>query len=273
MIEQDLRDGLARAVAAEPPLDFDPDELIARAERETRRRRALAATGALTVLVVLVAVAVPAALGLLRGRPASTPVAGPGQSITTSDSPTPTILAAPVREYSVTELRLHAQKLTDALAQVLPKAVATARHVEIEPWSTAGTPGVITTGPGSLRTFVRLVAQPTPVAIRVQVDAPGVGQPATPGDQCETDQAYGTDCYPTVLAGGDTVLVEELYPDGLPAGRMTSVTDFRPDGSKVSVTAYNWDPTGERPSFTAQPPATSAQLTVLVTDQAINFSG
>jgi hypothetical protein len=52
MLETEIRAGLLTAVATEPPLGFDPDDLIARARKESSRRRALVATGAATVLTI-----------------------------------------------------------------------------------------------------------------------------------------------------------------------------------------------------------------------------
>lgn len=280
MIEQELREGLARAVDTEPPLDFDPGELIARAERETRRRRALAGTGALTVLVVLVAVAVPAALGLVRGRPGSTPAAGPAPASTQLIPPVITLAPSeslvrptPSREYDTAALRVAGQKFTAVLSRVLPAALAGAHDISIQSWRTGDVAGGIAPGPGSLNTYIRFVTQETPVAIRFQVDAPGAGLPADPSDQCDMDQVSGPDCYPSVSPKGGTLLVEKLYPNGVPAGRMISVTDFRPDGSKVSATAYNWDPTDLPRKFVPALPVTAAQLDILVTDQDIGFAG
>ncbi|HET9142163.1 hypothetical protein [Actinophytocola sp.] len=60
MIEERMADRFRAAVADEPPLGFDPDEVVSRAGRERRRRRAVAgsalATGGLAVTTaVLVA--------------------------------------------------------------------------------------------------------------------------------------------------------------------------------------------------------------------------
>jgi hypothetical protein len=67
MSEQDVRDGLWAAVSGEPPLSFDPDALMARADRDLRRRRALVGVGVATTAVAVAAVAVPTVLGSPRG--------------------------------------------------------------------------------------------------------------------------------------------------------------------------------------------------------------
>jgi len=51
--EHDLRDGLRAAVEIEPPLEFDPDALIARGRHLRRRRHALMTVGALVVAGVV----------------------------------------------------------------------------------------------------------------------------------------------------------------------------------------------------------------------------
>lgn len=58
MIEQQIEDRLRAAVADEPPLGFDPDELVDRAVRLRRRRRSVLASVGATSAIALVAVAV-----------------------------------------------------------------------------------------------------------------------------------------------------------------------------------------------------------------------
>ena len=59
MIEQQLRDGLQAALTREPPLGFDPDQVVDGAKRSTHRRRTILATaGAVLVIAVGTATAV-----------------------------------------------------------------------------------------------------------------------------------------------------------------------------------------------------------------------
>lgn len=62
MSEQEIREGMLLAVWDEPPLDFDPDALIRRAEQKKSRRRALASVGVATALIVVSAFALPSLL-------------------------------------------------------------------------------------------------------------------------------------------------------------------------------------------------------------------
>jgi len=66
--EQDLRDSLQQAVWDEPPLDFDPDTFMARAEQLTRRRRALMSVGVATALIIATVATLPAFLTSGRNR-------------------------------------------------------------------------------------------------------------------------------------------------------------------------------------------------------------
>jgi hypothetical protein len=65
--EQDLRDYLQQAVWDEPPLNFDPDSLMARAEQVTKRRRALMSVGVATALIIATVATLPAFLTANRG--------------------------------------------------------------------------------------------------------------------------------------------------------------------------------------------------------------
>ena len=60
MSEQDLRDCMKQAVWDEPPLDFDPDTFMARAEKLTKRRRALMSVGVATALIIATVATLPA---------------------------------------------------------------------------------------------------------------------------------------------------------------------------------------------------------------------
>lgn len=87
MIEQQLRDGLRAAVTAEPPLGFDPDDLVTRTSRTAHRRRTTFAAVAAAAVVVAGTVSAVAATGGLSGGDQHFPVAGP-------QAPTPAQAAA-----------------------------------------------------------------------------------------------------------------------------------------------------------------------------------
>jgi hypothetical protein len=78
MTEHQLADRMRAAVAGEPPLGFDPDEVVDRAIRRSRRRAGATATALGTVTLAVAAVAVTSALG-----------SGPGEAIQTVDPASP----------------------------------------------------------------------------------------------------------------------------------------------------------------------------------------
>lgn len=93
MSEQEVRDGLRAAVSGEPPLSFDPDALMTKAQQKIKGRRALIAAGAATVGVAVAAVAVPTMLGTPRGSTAGDP-GGAGQPcVPPTASVTPTAIS------------------------------------------------------------------------------------------------------------------------------------------------------------------------------------
>jgi hypothetical protein len=83
--EQDLRDCMQQAVWDEPPLDFDPDTFMARAEQLTRRRRALMSVGVATALIIAAVATLPALLtagrnGVDAARTVTTTSAAPSST-------------------------------------------------------------------------------------------------------------------------------------------------------------------------------------------------
>ncbi|HEX6342913.1 hypothetical protein [Umezawaea sp.] len=83
MSEQDLRDSMQQAVWDEPPLDFDPDSFMARAEQLTKRRRALMSVGVATALIIAAVATLPAVLTSGRTRVES------ATSVSTTATPGP----------------------------------------------------------------------------------------------------------------------------------------------------------------------------------------
>lgn len=82
MIEKVLEDRMRAALAGEPPLGFDPDEVVDRAVRHTRRRTAILTLGATAAVVVLaVGAAVVTGAGGDDGRVADTPTATVGGKV------------------------------------------------------------------------------------------------------------------------------------------------------------------------------------------------
>jgi hypothetical protein len=89
VIEQRIADRFRTAVLDEPPLGFDPDEVVDRAKRRQRHRRAIGASALATIGVALAAVAVFAASGGTQLGGVGTP--GSSESVTpTTPPPRPT---------------------------------------------------------------------------------------------------------------------------------------------------------------------------------------
>jgi hypothetical protein len=93
VIEERIAERFLAAVADEPPLGFDPDDVVTGAARRTRQRRAIAATTVATGVVVLTAVALFAANGTGQVRvgaaPTGTTETAPPHSVSKTEGPPP----------------------------------------------------------------------------------------------------------------------------------------------------------------------------------------
>ena len=264
---QDLRESLARAVAEEPPLAFDPDALITRAQREVRRRRTLVAVGAATAMVALVAVIVPAAVGLVRGAGQVTAATSTPVLTTVASTPAPASTAAVPRSYTTGELVSTGNRFTTELLEIMPKAVPDASDVSIQGWTTGGDT-FITPGPGRLDTLVRFQVKGTPTAIALSVRDAGAGLFATPQQSCAAAHLSGPDCVISTTSDGALVVERQAYADA----QTISVIVYRPDGSTVSAAGYNYDPTSRAMvKFSTAPLVTSQQLFLLATQPGFTF--
>lgn len=267
MIERELRAGLDLAVATEPPLAFDPDALVARAQREHRRRKSLAGVGVATAVIAVAAVAVPTALNL-TSAPARITSAS---ALTTTPVPPPVNQWPPagVHQQSFTVDQLHSVTQTwshraeEDLLRVSPQATG----VTVQPWG-GEAEGDVSPGQAYLDTFVPFTVKGERTAVFIQVEEPGFHK-TTPAADCA--QAPGTHCTTTWRSGG--ALVEEAtVPAKADQARPLTVRDYRPDGSVVTVTAYNYDPTAPTNSALSPTlPLTVAQLTELATDPVFVF--
>ncbi|HEX5118610.1 MAG TPA: hypothetical protein VFW65_25785 [Pseudonocardiaceae bacterium] len=297
MIEQQLRAGLDRALADEPPLAFDADRLIATAQRQSQRRRALAGVGAATAVVAVAAVAVPT---LLHGADRRVTTATPPSEITTAPHTTAPHATAPhypwppsgthTRTYDTAQLNSLTNAWTRELRHVFPTVVPDARDVSVQQWdhdATDSTP----TKRNFTDTFVRFTVHGVTTSVSIEVYAPGA-DPTGPNARCAQDSSHslassvepppGVRIPPDtcqITLRGDTALLREMTTTSVPdtstptsaPGRQLSVTQFRADGSVVGVSAYNYDPAGNSDVTAAQPPLTAAQLTTLVTDPDLGF--
>jgi hypothetical protein len=284
MSEHELREGLRSAVADEPPLAFDADRLVERAERGLRRRRSLVAAGAATFLVVAAAVSVPLTLG---ARPGLVPAAAPGITVTstgtaatstgpvtTPPGPTPTgdrhipwpPTGTTAVDYSAGQLAADAGRLTEHLVKTFPAVAPGARKVVVGPWG-AESAVPVGTQRRELSSTVRFLRGDAESTIIVEVDGPGTDDRFTPESVCT--QGSTTCQAKPGPAGGEVVVV--AYADG--DGRLTqAVYDFRTDGTLVFATAYNYDVTLQsEPITTKQAALSTAELSELAADPDLHL--
>jgi hypothetical protein len=266
VIERELRAGLDHAVAIEPPLEFDPDALIARARREGRRRRSLAGVGVATAVIAVAAVAVPTALDMtsatarisVANRPATPPAAQhqwPQENIRQ-------------QSYPVDRLRVIAQAWTKQLERELPRVAPQAADIGVQPWG-GEAEGDISAGQGYLDTFVTFTVHGRAAALAVQVEEPGYHR-TSPSKDCV--QQPETHCWTTWQAGGALVEQATAISQSEPKLNTLTVRQYRADGSVVSVTTYNYNPTSPTKSTsTVAAPLTATQLTALATDPVLAF--
>jgi hypothetical protein len=268
MIEQDLRDGLTGALADEPPLSFDPDRLVARARRETWRRRSLAGVGGATAVIAVAAVV--AATLLHPTTPRQAVAAAPHLTTAPSTAPTPPPdfrwppAGVHVRAYSSAAEKVLATTWTHHLTQTFGTVVPGASQVTVQPWA-----GEAAAGHDYLITSVTFTIHGVRTAMAVQVAAPGQF-PLTPTQSCA--RATSPDrCVFTATADGGLLLYYDIV-GGVANAHLRSVTDYRPDGTVVFTIGYNYDPTN--PAAQGRPgplPVTDAQLTNFATDPMLAF--
>ncbi|MET0234138.1 MAG: hypothetical protein ABW224_05850 [Kibdelosporangium sp.] len=263
MSERELRDGLKLAVADEPPMKFDLDELMDTAERLARRRRALIAVGASTAAVAVAAVAVPVVLGISGGQPIPLPQAAPPTSVAANQHQTRSATQPPKKPAPTkAELQERGAQMQAHLKTRLPAVVPGAK--EVGPGLFGGeAEGKIADGQEYLGSFVSFTLG-TKTAIEVQVQA-SQGDLA---DQCKT----ADDCRTTLRSDGSTLQIDTVHG---PAGNtpdmvIKSAIHLRTDGSAVRISTYNYDPSGDAlPVYQPDVALTVDQITALATDPAL----
>jgi hypothetical protein len=248
MSEQELRDGLKSAVADEPPMAFDVDELVGQAERLVRRRRALVAVGMGTAAVAIAAVAVPVALGI-AGGPVELPTAT-----------TPTVQQLPPAS-TVPQLRERGSQMQVYLKNRLPQVVPGA--VEVDPRAFGGeAEGDVSDGQQYLSGFTRFKLGEVQTAIDVHVQSASAGKDGLGRNGARYLQQDGSEVLidpGTAGSGNDAAM------------RVTSATHYRKDGSITRVTAYNYDPTDSATPKNGRVALDDAQLMALATDPQLHL--
>ncbi|PSL55103.1 hypothetical protein B0I31_10560 [Saccharothrix carnea] len=255
MSEADLREGLQAAVGDEPPLNFDPDELIRRAQDARRRRRALVAVAVVTLALTGTVLALP---GVLDRRMAVD--AASGSVLTTAPSPAvlssrpeplsaTTVPPPPTTAEPTTGVRSFLSGyLTGRFPEVVPGAKVTEVQVN----------EVRDADPRHFSAVVRFIDGTGPSGAVVRLIAPSGREHLArfcAEVECDDPQSRKDG---TLLATGVT---------GDPASKVVvsrAVAHLRVDGSVVQVTAYGYDP--GRGSELPDVALTVDQLVALATD-------
>jgi hypothetical protein len=231
MSEADLREGLRAAVGDEPPLDFDADELIRRAQHVRRRRRALVAVAMATLALTGTVLALPGALEQRTGVEAAS-----GSVLTTTASPAPsprseplptTVLPATTAPAATSGVKSFLTGyLTGRFPEVVPGSKVTAVQVS----------EVRDVEPVHISAIVQFVDRIGPSGAVVRVTAPSQRGPFDRFcDEVECDE-------PLRREDGTRLVIGVT---GDPATKVVvsrAVAHQRADGSVVQVTAYGYGP-------------------------------
>jgi hypothetical protein len=269
MSENDVREGLRGVVDGEPPLSFDPDELMETTRRRTKRRRALVSVGVATTAVAVAAVAVPLALGIQRGTGEVAAGAQPGTAVSTTvppssppeagDIPWPPPGVVPAH-YTAAELTQRGEEMRAHLSSTFASVVPGASGVEVQPFGGEST-GSVSDGQTYLNAFTKFSVAGAPYAVDLQAIAPGAA--VSPEEQCGDHGA----CEARELADGTWLLITE---EGQDQATIVSVIHYRANGAVVRATGYNYDPTSQTAvQYAPAVPVTVDQLAALATDTAL----
>lgn len=264
MSEQELRDGLAALVVDEPPLNFDADALMAKADAAARRRRTLVGASGATVVIAAAAVALPITL---RGGGNPNAQTTPGSVITTTAGP-PSFVWPPahnrVPSLTVEQVEQTAHELQNVTRRAFPRAVPTATGVRVDLFA-GEAEGDYHAGQLNLNGAVHFATAQGKAAVDIEVNAGASTQ--SPGKTCvhESDAS----CKILPQADGTVLVVTRWGQDEL---QVLTVRHFRPDGVVVAVSGYNADTFLPKPtSYLAKIPVTENQLTALATDKGLTM--
>ncbi|GAA2815205.1 hypothetical protein [Saccharopolyspora taberi] len=256
-----LRDGLRAAVADEPPLGFDPDDVVAEAARRHRRRRATAGAGVATLaLVAVIAGAVPALLEPAEVPPAGTEVADAEQWPPPGTRPL---------EITREELRSRTDRVQLDWARAVRGAVPDAMGLRVSPSETRGpAPGRRGSAVFGLSSdFVRK-APGGRVHLTGRIFGPGSVRLSL-RDACEYPDGLVEvlECRRKALPDGSLVVdVVKRLKSGPPSHELYNL---RPDGTVVQVSA---DFGADSADAVSEPPLSSAELIALATDRRLTLA-
>jgi hypothetical protein len=277
--EQDLRDCMKQAVWDEPPLDFDPDSFMARAEQLTRRRRALMSVGVATALIIATVATVPALFVSGRNRVDT----ANSVTATATSAPTPADLPWPPSDANRRNHRYEEDQpeLETMWVNVLSPALQRegAEVGSIGPWSPIYQPMAFQRD-GSfsdvLSGTVSYVGPNGPAQLTITIAGVGSWEPS-PAKLCTMIKANNTTCESIKRPDGSAVVTMEVASNksGSASGYYSgerSVYHYRLDGSVVVMTSRPQF-TGSNTYETDQLPLAFSQLTDLATNQGIKLPG
>ena len=248
MSEQEIREGMLLAVWDEPPLDFDPDQLMRRAEHKKSRRRALVTVGVATAMIVVAAFALPSLLprGADDGQLASDQPQTTGPASSESEEKRVQQVGVQVAE----RLALTMPNLKEVFADF-----RTGAHIAIPPTSNVQRSAKAPDMDG----YVLLTDEIGPTALQV------VGSKAI---SVKTLCAGASYCREVPQKDGTNV-TEATFTEGPETSRAVSTRTFS-SGFAVQITSYNYNPaTGSGLRETVPVPV--QVLTMLVTDPSIRW--
>jgi hypothetical protein len=261
--EEDVRGGLRDAVADEPPLDFDPDAVVAAARQQVTRRRALVAAGVATAVVAVAAVAVPVALGRAGTTQVGQQPPPPATTPSATSTPWPTTSVTPAY-YTAEDLTTRGTEMAAHLRETVPTVLPSATEFEYGEFGGEAA-GAVADGQMYLDAPVEFTIDGERYSLFVTAWAPGAPQ-ITPIAVCA---GSGVDCEPlSERAGGPVVLKNEDLGEGM----ITTLYHFRPSGGVVQIAAYNYDMTSNGPpKYEPSIRVTVDQLARLATDPELGL--
>ncbi|RCW47103.1 hypothetical protein DFQ14_101447 [Halopolyspora algeriensis] len=284
MDERTLREGMRDAVGGEPPLGFDPDQVVDKAGREQRKRRAMVGTGLATLVVLAGVATIPGALGAYDQR-SVTPAAPVVETSPSKDEdlPLPGMDPAEPEKESGAEINYPEKKLgphEKSLAQHAGKAVAEVApnmddvHVVHSSIPVRGKPETDKTR--RLEITVGFTDEVGPTSTMVSIHAPGTVS-ESPSRICAPDsgdELTRRQCRVISQEDGSTLVSSLAAPDEGPRGALVrTVRHFRTNGAVVQASAYTFNPQQLDPSKLRRETAlTDEQLTELVTDPAFTLT-
>lgn len=166
------------------------------------------------------------------------------------------------KQYTAAQLKARGTEMRAHLKSQFTKVVAGATNVAVQEFGGEAS-GATSDGQNYLDTFVAYTVKDMRSAVGISVFAPGGGM--TPDEQCaESDDG----CAVREGPNGTRLVVTTLHVGGQDnKAVIQSVSAYRPNGTVVRASGYNYDPVGKQTmAVLPDMPVTVEQLTALATD-------